>query len=107
MDNTRSLENNRSITGRAFMRIRDITGRFRKYRPEKTGDKGTVTISFSAGLQIVTRRGLPGTLGCVAWSRDIHKPVFLTNYHVIFGKETTANEDIWLVTKSEAEPGVH
>jgi hypothetical protein len=56
------------------------------------------TLPISVGSLIVNSKGVPGTLGCIAYSNNINRHVFLTNYHVLFGKYAKAEEDVWLVT---------
>jgi hypothetical protein len=52
---------------------------------------------------IVNSKGVPGTLGCIAYSNDLKMHVFLTNYHVLFGKHAKAGEDVWLLNDKEEQ----
>jgi hypothetical protein len=55
---------------------------------------------FSESL-IINSKGVPGTLGCIAYSNDFKMDVFLTNYHVLFGKYAKVGEDVWLLNDKE------
>jgi hypothetical protein len=51
----------------------------------------------SEGAMIANQRGVPGTLGCWAWSAVTGEPVLLSNYHVLFGKRGRRGDVIWRV----------
>jgi hypothetical protein len=49
------------------------------------------------GAMIANQKGVPGTLGCWAWSAVTGEPVLLSNYHVLFGKRGRPGDVIWRV----------
>lgn len=49
------------------------------------------------GAMIANQKGVPGTLGCWAWSEVTGEPVLLSNYHVLFGKRGQPGDVIWRV----------
>jgi hypothetical protein len=55
------------------------------------------------GCGIVNARGVTGTLGCVARTRDTGSLVFLTASHMLFGNGALAGQEIRLI--EEGRPG--
>jgi hypothetical protein len=53
------------------------------------------------GAAIANHRGVPGSLGCIAWLLRTDEPVLLSSYHVLFGKRCQRGDPIWSV---EATP---
>jgi hypothetical protein len=53
------------------------------------------------GAGIANNRGVPGSLGCVAWLWRTEEPVLLSSYHVLFGRRSQRGDPIWSV---EATP---
>jgi len=49
------------------------------------------------GAMIANQKGVPGTLGCWAWSAVTGEPVLLSNYHVLFGRRCRPGDVIWRV----------
>jgi hypothetical protein len=49
------------------------------------------------GIKISNSKGVPGTLGCIAVSRNNKQIVLLTNWHVLFGNGGFENDAVWLV----------
>lgn len=53
------------------------------------------------GTKIANSRGVPGTLGCIAHTRDSGRTVLLTNWHVLFGNGGFEGDVIWLVDETD------
>ncbi|MDQ3691221.1 MAG: hypothetical protein M3406_14545 [Chloroflexota bacterium] len=49
------------------------------------------------GAAIANDRGVPGSLGCIAWLRASEQPVLLSTYHVLFGKRCQRGDAVWSV----------
>src|SRR5690349_15894057 len=49
------------------------------------------------GRTIANEKGVPGTLGCMAWSQTEKQEVLLTNYHVLISNGATEGGKIWVV----------
>lgn len=60
------------------------------------------TKKMAPGTPIANSRGVPGTLGCIAWSKRKEKWVGLTCGHVLMGKNGQTNEEFWKVQYSAA-----
>ncbi len=48
------------------------------------------------GASIANANGIPGTLGCLALTRDDNRLVFLTSYHVLFGTGAREQDPVWV-----------
>jgi hypothetical protein len=49
------------------------------------------------GAAIANNRGVPGSLGCMAWLRRTDEPVLLSSYHVLFGRRCERGDAVWSV----------
>lgn len=59
-------------------------------------------LSPAAGGELVANaKGVPGTLGCIAYSSTKKENVFLTNYHVLFSNGAKEGDTVWLVRKEK------
>jgi hypothetical protein len=47
--------------------------------------------------KISTSKGIPGTVGCLAYLRHNGEPVLVSNWHVLYGKGAVKNDKVWLV----------
>ncbi len=56
---------------------------------------------FDQPNRIVNSKGVPGTLGCIAYLRESGEPVILSNWHIIFGKNAAVNDKVWQVEENE------
>lgn len=52
---------------------------------------------FDSRCGVATSRGIPGTLGTVAYTLHDGAPVLLSTWHVLFGDARSENPDVWLV----------
>jgi hypothetical protein len=50
------------------------------------------------GVRIANARGVPGTLGCLAFTRHDQRLVLLTTHHLLFDNEGREDEPVWLAT---------
>jgi hypothetical protein len=50
-------------------------------------------------MEIINGVGIPGTLGCIAWSYLENERVFLTNHHVLFGGGSKGGEKVWQLNR--------
>lgn len=55
------------------------------------------------GDRIINSRGIPGTLGCIAYSADSGEPVFLSAYHVLHGENAEKHESVWSPRQGDAD----
>jgi S1-C subfamily serine protease len=54
--------------------------------------------SIREGTTIANANGIPGTLGCLALSREDKQFVFLTSHHVLFGAGAREQDAVWVAT---------
>ncbi len=52
---------------------------------------------------IVNSKGVPGTLGAIAYLSESGDPVMLSNWHVLYGKGAVTNDKVWQVHHSKHE----
>lgn len=62
---------------------------------------GSVTTGIGYGSRIANSRGVPGTLGCLAHTLQDRRPVFLSNWHVLFGNGAEKSGQVWLVDETD------
>jgi hypothetical protein len=48
------------------------------------------------GAGIVNSKGVPGTLGCIAYTLHTGVPVLLSTWHVLFGRDANEASAVWL-----------
>lgn len=48
------------------------------------------------GAGIVNAKGVPGTLGCIAYTLHTGEPVLLSSWHVLFGRDANKASAVWL-----------
>jgi hypothetical protein len=65
-----------------------------------------ITGASPSGNLIVNKKGIPGTLGCVAFSRAEQQYVFLTNYHVLFSGGAGESDRVWWGSDSRDTAGL-
>jgi hypothetical protein len=53
-------------------------------------------------MKIANAAGVPGTLGCIAWTRD-SRCVLLTTWHALFGRGASWSDPIWFVAGTATE----
>lgn len=53
------------------------------------------------GAKIANCKGVPGTIGCLAYRRDSGQKVLLSNWHVLYGKGATQGDKVWLVEETD------
>lgn len=53
-----------------------------------------------SGVGIANAAGVPGTLGCIAYTRDSGRPVLLSTWHVLFGNGAPDGGAVWLRIES-------
>ena len=49
------------------------------------------------GARIANSRGVPGTLGCIAYTLHDGRPVLLSTWHVLFGNDAREESAVWLL----------
>lgn len=49
-----------------------------------------------SGAGIVNSKGVPGTLGCIAYTLHTGEPVLLSTWHVLFGRDANEAGAVWL-----------
>ena len=49
-----------------------------------------------SGAGIVNAKGVPGTLGCIAYTLHTGEPVLLSTWHVLFGRDAHEASAVWL-----------
>jgi hypothetical protein len=54
-----------------------------------------------SGAKIANARGVPGTLGCIAWLVEGGQPVLLSTWHVLFGHGGDEQSSVWLVEERD------
>ncbi len=57
-------------------------------------------IQTAPGAKIANCKGVPGTVGCFAYMRDSGQPVVLSNWHIMYGKEASRDDRMWLVEET-------
>lgn len=57
--------------------------------------------------RIANSRGVPGTLGALAWTTGDRQPVLLSAWHVLFGQGAREQGTVWLVEDSGGERRFH
>jgi hypothetical protein len=76
---------------------------------ESSRDAGAIVPSISpadsimclhSGAGIANAAGLPGTLGCIAYTVDSGRPVLLSTWHVLFGNGAAEGAAVWLLIES-------
>jgi hypothetical protein len=55
------------------------------------------------GTRIVNARGVPGTLGCCAWTRDTAERVLVGSWHVLFGEGARSGDGIYIVQEGQPQ----
>ncbi len=61
--------------------------------------------SLSDGSAIANHKGVPGTLGCLARLRSSQEPVLLSNYHILFARNSQRGDPVWHVpAEGSGEP---
>lgn len=53
-----------------------------------------------SGAGIANAAGVPGTLGCIAYTLDSGRPVLLSTWHVLFGNGAKEGGTVWLLIES-------
>jgi hypothetical protein len=53
-----------------------------------------------SGAGIANGLGVPGTLGCIAYTLDTRRPVLLSTWHVLFGNGAKEGGAVWLRIES-------
>lgn len=53
-----------------------------------------------SGAGIANAVGVPGTLGCIAYTLDSGRPVLLSSWHVLFGNDAKEGDAVWLRIES-------
>lgn len=53
-----------------------------------------------SGAAIANAAGVPGTLGCIAYTLDSGRPVLLSTWHVLFGNDAKEGGAVWLLIES-------
>jgi hypothetical protein len=56
-----------------------------------------------SGARITSSTGVPGTLGCLAFTLHDEQPVLLSTWHVLFGNCAREGDAVWLVNESDGE----
>jgi hypothetical protein len=56
-----------------------------------------------SGARITSSTGVPGTLGCLAYTLHDEQPVVLSTWHVLFGNGAREGDAVWLVDESNGE----
>ena len=56
-----------------------------------------------SGVRIASSTGVPGTLGCLAYTLHDEQPVVLSTWHVLFGNGAREGDAVWLVNESNSE----
>lgn len=58
---------------------------------------------ITEGAAIANAKGIPGTLGCLALTRDDDRLVFLTSHHVLFGVGAKEQNAVWLAARDNRD----
>ena len=56
-----------------------------------------------SGARITSSTGVPGTLGCLAYTLHDEQPVLLSTWHVLFGNGAKEGDAVWLVNEADGE----
>lgn len=64
------------------------------------GATGSALARPGPGAKIANARGVPGTLGCIAYTLHDRRPVLLSNWHVLFGRGGAEDGTVWLVDET-------
>jgi hypothetical protein len=56
------------------------------------------------GMHLVNGRGVPGSLGCLAWCRATKERVLVASWHVLFGQGAGAGDRIFIVRSVRSRP---
>ena len=67
------------------------------YAPETCGIHPS-SAELRPGVRIVNTRGVPGSLGYLAFTRHDQRLVLLTTHHLLFDSEGREDEPVWLAT---------
>ena len=57
-------------------------------------------MSELSAKRIANCKGVPGTLGALAWTRGDRQPVLLSTWHVLFGQGAGEQGTVWLVEEN-------
>ncbi len=58
-------------------------------------------IKMAPGAKIANCKGIPGTIGCLAFMKDTGQTVVLSSWHVMYGNGATKGDKMWLVEEFE------
>lgn len=93
------LKKNDRARGNLLANIsRKVSAWWPGYRADKKEER------LLTGSLLVNSGGMPGTLGGIFFAHGFNAPVFLTNYHVLFGNRAGTGEDVWLVAENGTAP---